>query len=439
MSGPPRRCVTNWIGLYAANIWSCVNNLISPFPLNNSIISSHVKSWSTSKDSPYFLQKWEDLFKTTAANNLPSSSTNSTPVKLRTQHPQILSIEAEKTALNNNLHLLRDIINYRESIFKIPATLRTKAEDYLSLIESQFNYILSFTHDQQPLNTSNRDATTQSSPPDSIHDVGTQISQEQGLRNNSIDDNSLQSSPSSLLLLPTTQALETKVNLSVLLSTFLPAPEVQIQNIKQVRSNVLAVSMATSNDSEKLIAEITSNEILNSSMTIKIPKKRHPSVIVYNVQNDVEESEIQQAFRKCTFNETDLKFRFKFKGSSPNHQNWVFEVPVKDFSILTKLDKIPLRWLMHKMGEFHHYKMCNYCQSFGHTTKDCQYSTPSCGHCAGYHMTRDCTHEHLSCVNCYNNNLKFGTVYPIGHHTKSRSCPCLQNVIKNFINTRDYI
>ncbi|GBN25660.1 hypothetical protein AVEN_66155-1 [Araneus ventricosus] len=160
--------------------------------------------------------------------------------------------------------------------------------------------------------------------------------------------------------------------------------------------------------------------------------------MIYNVHVGVPESEIQEAIKNYMLIDTELKLHFKFRGKSSKFQNWVFETPAAEFSILAKFNKIPIRWQMHRLGEFYHYKLCHYCQSFGHTTKDCTYTTPSCGYCAGYHLTRDCSHEFISCVNCFNSNQDLGTTIPIWHHTRHSSCPCLQREIKKYITSRDY-
>ncbi|GBM43830.1 hypothetical protein AVEN_166227-1 [Araneus ventricosus] len=248
------------------------------------------------------------------------------------------------------------------------------------------------------------------------------------------------SSTTSLLLYPAEQASDKESDFYNILFTELPAPKAKIDNIKKIKSKGLAIILATSEESKKLIEEISNNASLKTKVSIKFPKKRHPSVIVYNVNNQIEESEIHEALRKCIQLEEDLTLRFKFKGTSPDNQNWVFKAPAAEFSKLAKINKIPFRWKIHRIGEFFHYKKCNFCQSNGHATKDCLNTIPSCGHCAGQHMSRDCNSEYIYCVNCIRNNQNFGTAsaYPTWHHTKHDSCPCLQSVIDNYINSRDY-
>ncbi|GBM00962.1 hypothetical protein AVEN_151413-1 [Araneus ventricosus] len=58
------------------------------------------------------------------------------------------------------------------------------------------------------------------------------------------------------------------------------------------------------------------NETLKSKVSIKIPKKLHPSVIVYNVHTEINESESQAAIKKFTLIDKDLKLRFKFRGNN---------------------------------------------------------------------------------------------------------------------------
>ncbi|GBM98147.1 hypothetical protein AVEN_167420-1 [Araneus ventricosus] len=95
----------------------------------------------------------------------------SIPIQL---NPRVFSKEEETLALNKNFHQLRNIINYRESIYKIPAALRIEAEEYLSLIESQFKYLLSLIPNQSS-GITKIDTSTQFSPVVSTNDVSIQL------------------------------------------------------------------------------------------------------------------------------------------------------------------------------------------------------------------------------------------------------------------------
>ncbi|GBL97235.1 Retrovirus-related Pol polyprotein from type-1 retrotransposable element R1 [Araneus ventricosus] len=52
---------------------------------------------------------------------------------------------------------------------------------------------------------------------------------------------------------------------------------------------------------------------------------------------------------------------------------------------------------MYQISEFFHIKRCNFCQAYGHTTKNCHHNIPSCATCAGYHSTRDCLSDYCFC------------------------------------------
>ncbi|GBN22340.1 hypothetical protein AVEN_43074-1 [Araneus ventricosus] len=393
------------------------------------------------KESLGELQEWERLFQPPLED---TTVTQTSTHRHETSPLQNFTVTAEKETLNKSIYHLREIIHSRD-----PAPLRAKAEEYFTSIESQFTRLLAAMEVRQANTTIHQDKSKQTASlqpdpvlPDSV--LGQNKDKTSSLcRHASCGIPSSQrpqhDSPSTILLYPLINLQEEGTDLPGLLSSGLPKSSAKIVNIKNIKSEGMAISLASNEDSEIFRAEIANSETLKSKISFKTTKKRHPSVIIYNVHVNVPEMEIQEILRDQKLIETELKLRFKFKGKSPEHQNWVFATPAQEFSSLMKINKIPIRYEMHRLGEFFHYKLCNYCQSFGHTTKNCTFSTPSCGHCAGHHMTRDCNHEYITCVNCFISNQNFQTTLSTWHHTKHPSCPCLQKEIKRYISTRDYV
>ncbi|GBO22162.1 hypothetical protein AVEN_71885-1 [Araneus ventricosus] len=146
--------------------------------------------------------------------------------------------------------------------------------------------------------------------------------------------------------------------------------------------------------------------------------------------------EIQSTLQAYTSNINSLKARFQFSGSKPNTTSWIFEAPAPDLAKLIQVKKIPLRWQMFQISKFYHIKRCNFCQAFGHTTKDCHFNIPSC---AAHHPTKDCKSNFLFCVNCFSKN-NFELTNPSAYHsTKDKSCPCFLQEIDIYKKSRDYI
>ncbi|GBM32407.1 hypothetical protein AVEN_239797-1 [Araneus ventricosus] len=214
------------------------------------------------------------------------------------------TLEAVSEELNNSLHHFRGIFHSIVAESIPPASLKTKAEKYFSLIEKQFQKLFSSFQDHQAICSTHQDELTQAAPlvlnQDQLSQTGLSTTyQEESPSSNNLANlqqgSTTISSPvctshsrtTSLLLYPAEHASDKESDLYNILITELPAPKAKIENIKQIKSKGLAVTLPTSEESKKLIEEISNNASLNSKVSIKFPKKRHPSVIVYNVKNEI--------------------------------------------------------------------------------------------------------------------------------------------------------
>ncbi|GBM98149.1 hypothetical protein AVEN_167421-1 [Araneus ventricosus] len=161
-------------------------------------------------------------------------------------------------------------------------------------------------------------------------------------------------------------------------------------------------------------------------------------LIIKNVPASIPIEEIHSAIQVFSKNSGSLKVRFQFPGSKPDTTNWVLESPATVLTELIHIKKIPLRWNMYQISEFYHIKRCNFCQAYGHTTKNCHHNIPSCATCAGYHSTKDCLSEYCFCVNCYStNNLDHNN--PSSYHSaRDKRCPCYLTEIELYKKSRDY-
>ncbi|GBM97196.1 hypothetical protein AVEN_149524-1 [Araneus ventricosus] len=238
-----------------------------------------------------------------------------------------------------------------------------------------------------------------------------------------------------ILLYPTTNLTS---NLPEMLNEALSPRDFNPTNIKPLRGNGLAISFQTSSQIKQFQSKLEENNNLKSSISTKLPTKRSPSFILYNVPNPTKEAAIQEAL-KIQLNLTNpLNLRFKFKGNTNETTNWVFEATTPTLNIIQQVQKIRIGWSMLKISEFFHFKKCNFCQAFGHTTKDCHRQIPSCSKCADHHLISDCQSQSFCCINCLESNIFTGSEYPTFHSAKDRSCPFLQDAINKYRATRDY-
>ncbi|GBM94864.1 hypothetical protein AVEN_210625-1 [Araneus ventricosus] len=254
----------------------------------------------------------------------------------------------------------------------------------------------------------------------------------------SIPTSPLLAEPSSnptILLFPSSN---TSKNLTAILNEELPSKDFNPTNIKSIKGNGLAISFKTANDLENLQSKIDGNANLKSSIHSKRPKKRLPSLIVYNISSSTKVEAIQEALVNQLALSDPPKLGFHFRGSTQDSLNWVFEASATILQSIQKTKKLQIGWSMFRISEFYHIKRCNFCQAFGHTTKDCFLHLPSCGYCADHHATRDCLSQVHCCINCFESNLYAGTQHPTSHPAWDRKCPFFQTEKQRYCNTRDY-
>ncbi|GBN34854.1 hypothetical protein AVEN_270633-1, partial [Araneus ventricosus] len=112
-----------------------------------------------------------------------------------------------------------------------------------------------------------------------------------------------------------------------LLSNAIPAKDFKINTTKNINKG-LAAALQSEEEQTKLQTTISNNPNLNSKLTTKIPGKRNPSIIVYNLLNSTSEEDLFTV-------STQLKIRFKFSGRTKSTSNWVLETPAVEFHTLT--------------------------------------------------------------------------------------------------------
>ncbi|GBN90815.1 hypothetical protein AVEN_36622-1 [Araneus ventricosus] len=232
-----------------------------------------------------------------------------------------------------------------------------------------------------------------------------------------------------ILLYPTSSSSS---NLSELLNEALPPKDFIPTNIKPIRGNGFAISFQSQSHIKNFQSKLEENSNLKSSIRTKLPTKRSPSLILYNIPISTKEVEIQEALKTQLHLTSRLNLRFKFKGNSTVTTNWVFEAPAPTLNTIHQVKKIQIGWSMFRISEFIHFKKCNFCQAFGHTTKDCHRQVSFCSKCAGHHLTSDCQSPSFCCISCLESNIFSGTEYPTFHSAKDRSCPFFQAAIDQY-------
>ncbi|GBM87242.1 Dynein heavy chain 12, axonemal [Araneus ventricosus] len=291
-----------------------------------------------------------------------------------------------------SLHQLREIIYSKDHNKTAQSLPGSKAEDLFSLIEAQFDNLLQLAGIHKdgldPSQAKLQQLTSQqaSIQPEEVNPSLVPPSQ------NILAEYSQRHT---LLLYP---AIETSQDLPTLLNETLPASEFKIKGLHSISKNGIAVSFNSEEDKSSFNNIIQHNERIASKILTKQPGVRHPSIIIKNVPTSIQLEEIQSTIQSYTKDSGLLRARFQFPGSKLDTNNWVLESPATVLKELIHIKKIPLRWKMYQISEFFHIKRCNFCQAYGHTTKNCHHNIPSCATCAGYHSTRDCLSDYCFCA-----------------------------------------
>ncbi|GBN72453.1 hypothetical protein AVEN_273396-1 [Araneus ventricosus] len=362
----------------------------------------------------------------------PHKDTDSStfPIAKEPSHP--FSVIKVKETLNKSLHQLREIIHFKDHNTTAQSLPGSKAEELFSSIEAQFDNLLLLVgihkdgHDPSQANLLQSTSQQAFIPQEDEVNPPLVPSPQKTMAENTRRH--------TLLLYP---AIETSQDLPTLLNETLPASEFKIKGLQSISKNGIAVSFNTEEDKSSFNNIIQLNESIASKILTKQPGVRHPSIIIKNVPTSIQLEEIQSTIQSYSKDSGLLKARFQFPGSKPDTTNWVLESPATVLKELTLIKKIPLRWKMYQISEFFHIKRCNFCQAYGHTTKNCHHNIPSCATCAGYHPTKDCLSDYCFCVNCYSKNLDHN-IPSLFHSARDKRCPCYLAEIEMYKNSRDY-
>ncbi|KAF8765175.1 hypothetical protein HNY73_023163 [Argiope bruennichi] len=147
---------------------------------------------------------------------------------------------------------------------------------------------------------------------------------------------------------------------------------VKVKSVRRIQKGGLAITCQREEDLQKLTETLKKKETITENITTKRPGMRHPSIIIYNIPNNVPMEDIQKAILAQTENPEDLKLRFKMRGRTEDTSHLILEAPSETFHRLKNLRRIAINWEMFHLREFHHVKRCSTCQAFTHTANSGQ-------------------------------------------------------------------
>lgn len=216
--------------------------------------------------------------------------------------------------------------------------------------------------------------------------------------------------------------------------------QLNISNIKKIQESGILIETPNKRD---IAALMTNRKLKEAGFSVQIPAKKNPRIIIYNVTKQKPDQEIMDDIAKQNnFNSQEkqilkeqTKLAFKTGDKTRNTCNWVLETSKAARDILIKRDRLYIEWTCCGLKDYIAATRCYKCQSFGHTTKFCNSTTDTCGHCgASGHAFKSCPNKSKSavCINCKRNGK------PHNHNIRDKECPAYGMAINQVVSRIDY-
>ncbi|GBM90733.1 hypothetical protein AVEN_197240-1 [Araneus ventricosus] len=166
--------------------------------------------------------------------------------------------------------------------------------------------------------------------------------------------------PHTILVYPAKDSSEATSVEEILKNTIRPEANVKIREFRKVKNQGVAVSCDSVKDIQSIISRLDGDNSAKEKVSHRMPGKRHPSIILYDLPNTITDQEVQEALRTYTEDGENLRTRFKLKGRKPDTSHWVMEAPRQHFLQLKRFRKIAVNWNMFQIKEFFHVKRVSF-------------------------------------------------------------------------------
>ncbi|XP_023238589.1 uncharacterized protein LOC111637342 [Centruroides sculpturatus] len=215
-----------------------------------------------------------------------------------------------------------------------------------------------------------------------------------------------------------------------------------VARIRNIARSGLAIELDKQEDVVKLKQYIDHNI---PEINARVPKKLLPQIIVYSAPAHINREEIptlilsqneifNEFLSKEDFNK-DFTIKFVMGKKTDAFVNWVIEVSPRIRELFLRLGKLNLAWSRCRVADFHPILQCFRCLRYGHSTKNCSKTTPTCSHCSGEHSYRECKNLESSPICCNCKHSKDGC---FNHNARDGTCPLFRKIKTNLINRTDY-
>ncbi|GBN71131.1 hypothetical protein AVEN_242870-1 [Araneus ventricosus] len=165
-----------------------------------------------------------------------------------------------------------------------------------------------------------------------------------------------------------------------------------IKNIRKISKGGVAIECRSNKDLGKLLDEINANAKISATLEARIPAKKLPRVILYDVERNR---------TKC---------------------HWVLEAQPTELKKILKKGKLAFEWSKLSLRKFVRPTRCYRCNNYGHISTRCEANEtcPCCGEEG--HKGQDCE-QPPNCTACTAANKKHSKGYDTGHAVTHGDCP----------------
>jgi hypothetical protein len=223
-----------------------------------------------------------------------------------------------------------------------------------------------------------------------------------------------------------------------------------INSIRNISRGGILMEVTSQKDAEILSKEI--NDKMGTLVDAKVPSKKQPKIIIYNIPTDTTDTELMNSImsqnktlaeRHKRTTKPQMEFKFFTRSRNENTKHAVIEVTPEMRKVLLSLEKLNVQFSRHTIEDFTAVTRCYRCLGFGHTSKYCRSDTQKCSLCAGDHSHRDCDANTnvKKCTNCIYFNTRTRNLnlhVNVNHSAMDNKCPCAVRAKNNIISKTDY-
>lgn len=213
--------------------------------------------------------------------------------------------------------------------------------------------------------------------------------------------------------------------------------QVTIERVKKIGQGGVVINTKTKEEAAKLQTELKGAGQVIGDYEVTLPKQRKPQIILYEVQPEIEKTELADLIVEHNEGITSEDFEILHSYKTRRGRNWILEM---EPLLLEKLPykKLKIGWQRVNFGEYARPTICFNCGQFGHIGKHCK--RKACCMKIGQegHLKSNCPKKVPSCRNCMEFNRRNRTNFEENHSCMDRKQRCWKKAVEAIMNRTDY-